>query len=884
MPRSYTDEPGAEELETMRLNAGPATAESEAALALRWIRSARERLLAFLFGDDVFVSYARADTTSYAAAFARKLTDKNLVCYLDQWTTTPAKRLPPKLKTAIRRSRIFVLLASEAALNSAPIEQEIDEFLPTKGPFLLIALTSRLRHAAWYHKVEGAAVTRDVDQLANGPSDAVIDRIHDSYSTQTRNRRQVRASWLVLLTTVLVLSVIIGRATILISSAGEAADLAEVRQREAQRRFRALNAAAAAVRDYDEAPRNSLMQALDAFSMQDIPETRSTLGSTLFRDPYLRAFIPITSEDPRIPQVVLEFTRGDDPVLLLASGTELQVWRVGSLAPEWTFENKDAIAAVAGTSARIAISPRYMNGQPEYIRLLDRHATGPGRVMPVVTVPHVDELAFATSERLIGFASDDGIAEWDLLSGKERNIARWNSTNTKYFAVSPAGDRVAVTAPTTGTDATELLVLTRSASGRWSRHTIPSQSGLRALAFEDDDHLRTVYDDGSVVRRAVSSSKHDSLPSERIDFNDIRLGPSGRVLIARDGGLHAGGSSPSIARQLSRSTQLSPHAGNDQLALDDAGRLLATPIQAGYVGVWDLRSAAGVQERTEWGSAVAALSRDPRSGVLASLSWSKYKAIVHVMSLEGMRRFDVDLSFGVFPTMSSDPANDCGDCSLGYLGWQVASVGKPLQRITVTSSGSVRVQEDPAIPDFRTRLALSADGSYLAHCDPEFELLQMGGSSKGAPVTFNAPVDCNALSPFAFSSDGRVLAIVGGGQDHVNFWDVTAQRQIGGFSEAHFKGIQALAFSPDGRMVAVGFNDGRVNLWAIEWAPEVGCTRLTPPTSLFAGTLDAPIRGLLFSADGSSLYALSEQRVYEMSTSLEAWVRLAKQRLLSAAD
>ncbi len=50
-----------------------------------------EKLRRFLFGDDIFISYSRVDST-YALSLANELTKKKLSCFLDQWGTPPRRR------------------------------------------------------------------------------------------------------------------------------------------------------------------------------------------------------------------------------------------------------------------------------------------------------------------------------------------------------------------------------------------------------------------------------------------------------------------------------------------------------------------------------------------------------------------------------------------------------------------------------------------------------------------------------------------------------------------------------------------------------------------------------------------------------------------------
>ena len=45
----------------------------------------------FLFGDDIFISYSRADGATYAAGLANELAAHNFSCRFDLWGTEPGK-------------------------------------------------------------------------------------------------------------------------------------------------------------------------------------------------------------------------------------------------------------------------------------------------------------------------------------------------------------------------------------------------------------------------------------------------------------------------------------------------------------------------------------------------------------------------------------------------------------------------------------------------------------------------------------------------------------------------------------------------------------------------------------------------------------------------
>src|SRR5579864_3174145 len=158
----------------------------------------------FLFGDDIFISYSRADGASYAAALANELSGKRLYCRFDQWGTVPGQKVPERILEALRRSGALIVVATEKAYESPSVEQEIREFLPTKRLIVPIDLSGHIFSARWWPLLAGLPVTEDLEsngelgihavqdaraQGRAGPSAEVLSRIENSIAFTKKDKR-----------------------------------------------------------------------------------------------------------------------------------------------------------------------------------------------------------------------------------------------------------------------------------------------------------------------------------------------------------------------------------------------------------------------------------------------------------------------------------------------------------------------------------------------------------------------------------------------------------------------------------------------------------------------------------------------------------------------
>jgi TIR domain len=158
----------------------------------------------YVFGYDIFISYARADAHAYADSLQTKLEALGFATFLDKHEIDAGDKLDETLSRAIRRSRQFILLDTPTARKSPWVAGEIETFLRSKRPRLTRIIRKleqqELSLGDWSNteigkRLEGYVWAEDTAKaFASGrPGDQVIEQIHNNFRT-VRFRNLMRFS------------------------------------------------------------------------------------------------------------------------------------------------------------------------------------------------------------------------------------------------------------------------------------------------------------------------------------------------------------------------------------------------------------------------------------------------------------------------------------------------------------------------------------------------------------------------------------------------------------------------------------------------------------------------------------------------------------------
>lgn len=145
-----------------------------------------------LVGYDLFISYRRSDATPYAAGLFELLGKADFRCFLDDNDATPGQPLTDKLRWALKRSKVLLIVASPELPMSVWVPKEVEIFAKPRRDIILINVKDGMA-AALQSSTLGPLLNKDnlwIDELPGiGLDDAPSAHVVGSVQKNFNHRR-----------------------------------------------------------------------------------------------------------------------------------------------------------------------------------------------------------------------------------------------------------------------------------------------------------------------------------------------------------------------------------------------------------------------------------------------------------------------------------------------------------------------------------------------------------------------------------------------------------------------------------------------------------------------------------------------------------------------
>jgi WD40 repeat protein len=523
-------------------------------------------------------------------------------------------------------------------------------------------------------------------------------------------------------------------------------------------------------------------------------------------------------------------------------------------------------------------------------------------VRGVLTAPSgvVIALAYSPDGRTLAAGYSSGtIRLWDLATHRTVSATSWGAMPLA-LAFTGGGKELEV-ADSAAVGTWNLTDQARITPHPFASTGVTSTGVASTVAFSADGQtVATGGADGNVRLWDAATQQEIGVPmsSDAKPVAAVAFSPAGTLVAAgsADGNVQLW---DAATQQEAGSALLAGPAEVAALAFSPDGKLLATGGQDGTARLWDVATGSQVGATMVTGDALSALAFGTDGTTLASAEsdgatelWNvttqaQTGAALTVQGAAGVSALAFSPVADALATGNGsgsielwDPAGfhqPSAPLPIGSVG-EATAAGHPPAAFsagggllaTSNGHGTVRVWNvtarrptGPPIASYHTvtGLALSPDGKTLAVAGSGVQLWQTAtGQRLGTTLPSAGRSRYRAV---AFSPDGSMLATLGA-DGTARLWNVATQQEIGTPMSVDGRGVTvgAVAFTPNGRTLATAGADGQVQLWTVATRQRLG-----KPMAAGAG-----VTMLAFSADGATLATAASDgsvRLWNVATQQE---------------
>lgn len=293
-------------------------------------------------------------------------------------------------------------------------------------------------------------------------------------------------------------------------------------------------------------------------------------------------------------------------------------------------------------------------------------------------------------------------------------------------------------------------------------------------------------------------------------------------------------------------SELPPRRGSiDDLAFAPTGGAIAASTWGGKTWLWDIKTRQAVRASAPYYGTEYGVAYDQQGtrlivasaggfAVLSAVTLKQLGAFEHYRS-PGSRYFASPPAEGLGLATHANEFVVPGGARNSVQVWGVDPVS-PLGRPYVAGSSP---------SDVITATAASPNARYIAAATYGNGGFLWPAGRRREPIHLE---DAAGIYALAFSPDGNLLATADAG-GRVILWSADTGRKMGAPMTGVSGALSSVTFSPNGDLVAAGGNDNAVHVWSVESRQEIG-PALTGPSDGIGGVAFAPDGTTIAAGDG----------------------------------